>query len=116
METSIVLSKCSVHNGTFGIRIERKGGNWFRTWAFKINEERAKREGYDKTSATGSFAASPDYPGCPYCGEKRSFIRCNCGKMSCWKEGQKSGVCHWCEKKIENIVTRESFDFTGGEF
>jgi len=116
MEANIILSKCSVHNNTFGIRVEKRGNDWFRTWAFKINDENARREGYDKTSITGSFTATPDYPGCPYCGEKRNFIRCNCGKMSCWKEGQKTGACHWCGIVIENIITRESFNFSGGKF
>ena len=116
MEANIVLSKCNVHNRTFGIRVEKRGNDWHRTWAFKINDEKAKREGYDKTSITGSFPAIPEYPGCPYCGEKHNFIRCSCGKMSCWKPGQKKGACHWCGTIIENTVTRESFDFSGSRF
>jgi len=114
MEASVILSKCSIHNRTFGIRIEKRNNDWGRTWAFKIDEEKAKREGFDQTKITGSLDASPDYPGCPYCGERYGFVLCNCGKMSCWTPGKEAGTCHWCGVYLNNLVSAESFDVSSG--
>ena len=115
MEASVVLSKCSVHNRLFGIRVEKRGGDWVRTWAFKIDEKRAKNEGFDKTKIVGSLDATTDYPGCPYCGEK-NFVMCACGKMSCWSSDRKSGTCHWCGTWMDDLVPAESFNVSSGGF
>ena len=50
--------------------IEKRENDWVRTWAFKIKEETAQKEGFDKTNFSGSFYTDEEYPGCPYCGAK----------------------------------------------
>lgn len=50
-----------------------RDGDWYRTWAFKLNDKLAKREGYELQSISGSLIATEDFPGCPYCGA-HSFI------------------------------------------
>jgi len=116
MEVRIIMSKCSVHNRVFGMRVEKRGNRWVRTWAFKIDEAKAKREGYDKSTISGSFAIDEKYPGCPYCGEIQGMLRCNCGKISCWNVERKSGRCHWCKVKIEGITFTESINVKSGQF
>ena len=41
-------------------------GDWYRTWAFKINEKLAKREGYEMQSISGSLTETANFPGCLY--------------------------------------------------
>ena len=114
MAANVILAKCSVHSGTFGIRVEKRENDWVSTWAFPIDESRAKREGFDKTKVTGSFRAVEGYPGCPYCGTA-ALVQCGCGKMFCYKESGTSAKserkaenslrCPWC-----NLVTKEIRD------
>jgi hypothetical protein len=100
MEANVLLCKCGKKH-TFGIRVEKRGGDWVRTWAYKIDEERAKREGFDTVNISGSFNAAPEYPGCPYCGEK-GFACCHCGKLNCQSGLKNNGggiwtlTCNWC--------------------
>ena len=116
MEANVVLAKCSSQNRFFGIRVEKRGNDWVRTWAFKIEEHKAKREGFDQTSFTGSLVAVAGYPGCPYCGAG-SFVKCNkCGKISCLKWGDSSAHCYWCGTDMENITIAESFDLSSGGY
>ena len=113
MEANVILAKCSTHNKPFGIRIEKRNGDWVRTWAFKMDEAKAKREGFDITPIAGSLAAVDNFPGCPYC-ESFGFVVCGCGKMSCLSSGALSAQCHWCNTHMENIVKAESFKLKGG--
>ncbi|GHT52163.1 hypothetical protein FACS1894106_0260 [Spirochaetia bacterium] len=95
MEANVILCKCS-RNHTFGMRVEKRGHDWVRTWAFKIDEARAKHEGYDTVQINGSLDAAEGYPGCPYCGET-GFALCHCGKMNCSSgfDGNEL-TCNWC--------------------
>ena len=66
-EASVILAKCA-QDKLYGIRIEKRDNDWVRTWAFKLKEETAEKEGFDKINFTGSFYTDEEYPGCPYCG------------------------------------------------
>lgn len=95
-EAVVVLAKCREAHKTYGIRAERTGGNqWCLTWAFPIKESSAKREGYDKTSIGGKIECGPDYPGCPYCGQK-NFTVCSCGHLNCTILKNGLFTCEWC--------------------
>jgi len=114
LEANVILAKCNKHNRAFGILVEKENGDWVRKWAYEITEAKAKREGFDKTSIAGSLYASPEYPGCPHCGE-RSFVCCSCGKLSCWKyEDTSGGKCNWCGKMFKNVTFSETFDVPVG--
>lgn len=99
VEATVIISKCSKSQKIYGIRVERRKNDWYRTWAFKINEKSAEREGFNKTTINGKFIASADYNGCPYC-KSREFIKCGCGKISCWN-GEKMIKCIWCGTRGE---------------
>ena len=77
MNASVVLIRCPRNKGVFGARTQQMNdGDWWRTWAFAIDENRAKREGYDLEKVKGNLYCTDEYPGCPYCGTK-SFVQCN---------------------------------------
>lgn len=101
LEANVVLAKCGKTGRTFGIRIEKRNNDWVCTWAFPIDEAKAKREGFNATKITGSLSLLPEYPGCPHC-QARERIYCRCGKMSCW-DGSKSGRCHHCNTTYSNV-------------
>jgi DNA-directed RNA polymerase subunit RPC12/RpoP len=115
MEANVVLCKCEKQH-TFGIRVEKRSNDWFRTWAFKIDEKRIKREGFDKVVIKGSMANDPEYPGCPYCGG-RGFFQCDCGRINCFKENEDKEkwevTCNWCGKRL-NVVRADTFEMRGG--
>jgi len=116
MAASVILAKCGVNSGTFGIRVEKRENSWVRTWAFSIDEAKAKREGFDETKIEGSFRSIDGYPGCPYCGDDE-LVQCGCGKMICYKEGRiYSFQCPWCGVKIKEISEVESFTAKSGGY
>jgi hypothetical protein len=80
MQANVILCKCD-NKHTFGIRVEKRGGDWVSTWAFKIDEAKAESEGYGKDKITGSFKPVDKYPGCPYCGGMRLNF-CKCGGIN----------------------------------
>lgn len=95
-EAVIVLSKCTEHHKTYGMRVQKAGRNkWFVTWAFPIKESAAKREGYDKTSVKGDITFTEEYPGCPYCG-KTPVVVCSCGHLNCNHLNNGMFQCEWC--------------------
>jgi len=116
MEATVILCKCTKQN-TFGIRMESRHNDWYRTWAFKMDEKTAKREGFDKTIIRGSMPIDEKYPGCPYCGTY-SFFQCQCGKLNCFtgnnvEEKSWEVTCNWCGKKL-SVKTAHSFEVKGG--
>jgi hypothetical protein len=121
LNAKVILCKCPRKHGsegsdakTFGIRIEEQRGDWVRTWAFKIDEDKAKREGFDKTPATGTLNLTPEYPGCPYCGTN-NLAQCSCGKLFCWSGESNLITCPWCGRKGE-YKTVEKLSVKGGGF
>ena len=47
MAANVLLAKCNAQNKTYGIRVEKRGNDWVSTWAFPIDESKAKREGFE---------------------------------------------------------------------
>jgi len=106
LNAKIVLCKCpskgknSTSSRLFGVRIEERNNDWVRTWAFKIDEKKAKNEGFITERTSGSLIAIDAYPGCPYCGTKL-FAQCSCGKLFCYERSNESPenlklTCPWC--------------------
>ena len=123
VEAKIILGRCpnalSKTENLYGIRIQKFGSDWFRTWAFKIDAERAHKEGYDREITTGSFRPVESYPGCPYCGST-NIAKCCCGKSFCFKMPEYHAehirlTCPWCgQSGMYNAAER--LDLQGGGF
>jgi hypothetical protein len=119
LEAKVILAKCPQSHKPFGIRIEKRGGDWVRTWAFAIDERKAKHEGFDASVVTGSLDADDDYPGCPYCGSG-GFDKCSCGKLFCPCNDRQEGdvtiaTCPWCGETAEYSQS-DSFEVRGGNY
>lgn len=114
INANVILAKCRTDKELYGMRVEECGKDWIRTWAFKIREDMARHEGFDKVFISGSFAMTDEYPGCPYCGGNR-FIVCGvCKKISCYN-GEDISVCRWCGNK-STVVKRDRLNVKGGDF
>lgn len=114
VEAKVVLQKCNKKD-TFGVRIQKMNGDWYRTWAFKINEKNAGDEGYGEEQVSGSLQAMDEYPGCPYCGDD-GFVLCGCGKLGCSTNIKGDiYVCPWCGNS-GRVSSASSFDVSGGGY
>lgn len=117
MEANVILIKCLKSKKTLGVRIQKMSdGDWYRTWAFKINENQAKREGYDKNDIKGNLYVTEEYSGCPYCGTN-GFVQCNkCHKLTCWND-ETTMTCQWCGSVMSNIVeATDKFSVSTNQF
>jgi len=114
-EANVLLAKCSQHGKTLGMRVETYKNDWIRTWSFKIDDSKAKREGFDKTLIEGTLTPTDDYPGCPYCGTMELFI-CPCGKLSCIQPDSRSVKCYWCNATHKNLAPVGKAKVSGGGF
>jgi len=113
MEAQVVIAKCQKSKKTYGMRVERRGNSWCLTWAFKINEKMAAREGFEHAKISGDFYMDGAFPGCPYCGAM-NFIQCACTKLTCYDD---SGMaeCAWCGFSAKPVVG-EQFEITSGDY
>ena len=123
IQVKIILGRCpyapSKTDNLFGMRVQKMGSDWVRTWAFKIDAERAHNEGYDKETTEGSFVPAEEYPGCPYCGSD-NMAKCTCGKTFCFKFPEYKTktirlTCPWCcQTGMYNAA--ETLQVQGGGF
>jgi len=116
VNATVVLAKCSKTKKLFGMRVEERGKTWARTWAFPVDEAKAKHEGYDKNKVSlGDVDA--EYPGCPHC-KDGGFVKCgSCEKIGCMggmnQEGNKGiYTCPWCGNS-GTVEFKDSVDVSG---
>jgi hypothetical protein len=119
LNAKVIMAKCSKTKKAFGIRIEQRGRDWERTWAFPIDERKAKREGFEANTISGSMNPDDAYPGCPHCGST-GFVQCSCGKIGCNGGIVDCGdhgeyTCPWCGENGE-LENADSFDVSGGGY
>lgn len=109
MEARIIVARCNSKK-PYGIRIEKKGNDWIRTWAFPLSEEMILKEHYvDEAHISGTLTADKEYPGCPYCKAEHFAICGSCHHMSCYNPYQSDVICNWCGKKL-SVRIAETFD------
>lgn len=109
-----IMAVCEESKQYFGITVDEDSKEQYRfVWAFKIDKEKGKREGYESRSVLGSIVLDDYYPGCPYCGEKRFYV-CQCGKIVCY-HGQRKVTCPSCGYTGE-LVTVDKVDLKGGGY
>ena len=99
-EGRIGLARCQKTHQLFGVRFEKKNGTWCYNWSFKLNPVKSSKEDYSESVIEGLLVMEDDYPGCPYCQDRR-FIICNCGKLNCGNIEGESLVCEWCHEKVQ---------------
>lgn len=108
-EAFVTMGICSKTQQPFGITVDRadtKHKEYVFVWAFKINAAQAHREGYDTKTVRGSITIDKEYPGCPYCEEKRFYTCPGCNSIVCWHGERdvscpKCGVTGWVEEVQE---------------
>ncbi|MDR1830527.1 MAG: hypothetical protein LBQ76_07140 [Candidatus Fibromonas sp.] len=115
LKAEVVIARCAKTKKTYGIRVEQRKNDWIRTWAFPIDEKKAKHEGFDANTVSGSMKATDDFPGCPHC-KAMGFVLCSCKKIGC-----DGGIiknlynCPWCGNRYE-LQAAENFNISGGGY
>lgn len=90
-----IMGVCEETKKLFGITVDPRNRGFSFVWAFKMNKDQAKREGYDKTSVKGAISYDSDFNGCPYCQSKSFYICAHCGKVVCY-HGSEYVTCPNC--------------------
>ena len=117
MDAKVLIFRCTRGKQPYGVRVQRmEDGDWWRTWAFKINFQVARDEGYDRNQIQGNLYATDEFPGCPHCGT-HGFVQCGvCKKVTCWTDETRM-ECSWCGVMMEGIVAAtDKFTVTGDSF
>lgn len=111
---NVLLARCKKNKQLYGITIEKiDSTKWEMKYSYPIDENRAKSEGFDKTSISADCYAADCYPGCPYCGSL-GFVKCGkCGKLTCWSN-ETSLTCSWCNERMDNIAYNGPMDISIG--
>lgn len=108
----VIMSICPEAKKHYGITVDHMGSNKYKfVWAFKIDKDKAHREGYDSKRVHGSIELDDNYPGCPYCKAKQ-YVFCNCGSVICWN-GEEVIKCPTCGASGE-VSSVETVDLSGG--
>lgn len=108
----VMIGHCPRNKGIYGITVDKIAKRQYCTvWAFPLNRERAKHEGFGETSVNGSITNDAEYPGCPYC-EAKDMIICSCGAVIC-NNGQHHVTCPNCGNSGE-VTYASSFNLRGG--
>lgn len=110
-----VMAMCSRAMLPYGITVDKIAQEQLKfVWAFRIDTDKAHREGYDTTSVRGAVTIDSEYPGCPHCGA-RDFYTCgNCGCVVCY-HGEEVVTCPRCGNRGE-IVAVETVNLKGGGY
>ena len=109
-----VMAACEETKRFFGITVDEDGPGEYRfIWAFKIDRDKGRKEGYESRTVSGAVTIDDGFPGCPYCGEKRFYI-CECGKIVCY-HGQARVTCPSCGLSGQ-LKTVERIDLRGGGY
>ena len=86
----------------YGIRIEKRGNTWGKTWSFSLKEEVAQREHFSSQIEIENFVDDQEYPGCPFC-SSHELAQCgNCQKIYCYKD-ESQVRCPWCGSESEVV-------------
>ena len=96
MLATVLAAKCRETKKNFGIRTEKRGKEWYCTWAFELDEKSISHEKYGETRVSGEIYTDPEYPGCPYCGAGGFYKCCKCGQVVCYKNGLTEAQCPSC--------------------
>jgi len=112
-QATVLTVKCAATQKLFGMRVQKFDDSWVSTWAFKLSDETAKSEKYDKGQVNGSIYLGEEYPGCPYC-RRRGFIQCGaCKKLFDWDGETQKVTCVNCNKELTLNNAGGDFDIEG---
>lgn len=92
----VITPMCGIRNRKYGIRIEKRNGTWYKTWAFPFKNEINE---YDESNSgqmdLSNLEQDDEFPGCPFC-QSEDLIQCGaCSNISCYG-GEREFTCPWC--------------------
>ena len=111
----VTLAMCEKTKKPYGITVDKgEFGLYKMVWSFKIDYEKAQREGYDRIKVSGGIVEDANFPGCPYCESKHWYSCNNCHTIICY-HGQSHVSCPKCGCKGE-ITKVEKINIEGSAY
>ncbi len=101
-------AKCVKTNKDFYIRFDKAaGGIWCQTYGVKYKPQNLNNTAYNAIKIDISKSTVGPQYSCPHCGND-NYIKCGtCGKLTCFKYGDKEFTCAHCGK--HSTVSYDSF-------
>lgn len=109
----VIMASCQRTKLPFGITVRKIEKDFEFSWAFKINQNAARREGFDHNKVSGNIFNGADFPGCPHCGAPTWFQCGKCRRIVCMNGEQTVVKCPECGNEGK-VVTSDKFDLSGG--
>lgn len=109
----VVMASCQKTGKHFGITTVRQGKDYHFTWAFKLSEASAKKEGFDKNKVNGNIFNDAEFPGCPHCGAQTWYQCGKCKRFVCMNDSATWVKCPECGFE-GGVVASDNFDLSGG--
>lgn len=107
----VITPMCQRSRRVYGIRLEKRGSTWYKTWAFPMKQGAAEREHFQADMDLSGMETEDSYPGCPHCGSP-ALIQCDdCKRIYCY-EGEQESTCPWCGST--GMVVSGGFDSVRG--
>lgn len=108
----VITPMCPENGRKYGIRLEKRGDAWWKTWAFPFKKDRTEYDDSDQGEMNLSkMETDEEYPGCPFC-QNSALVQCgNCQKIYCYR-GESLSTCPWCGN-VGNI-TNGGWDAVSG--
>ena len=112
----VVMAQCNKTKQCIGVTFNPINSRLYRImWSFKIKEDTARKEKYDKKSVNGNIDVDVDFQGCPYCGAKQFYFCGKCGKMVCYDGVSEIATCPNCNNQ-STLQVADNFHIEGGGF
>lgn len=107
---AILPFKCSKH-GQFWLAKYEKGQKdaWNLVGAWPVDEESYRRLGGAGNAGSIELGDTDKLPQCPACGQTEGVVKCACGNLSCWPDGE-SVKCPWCGERFGKLRTVNSLN------
>ena len=103
----VITPMCQQTQELYGIRLEKRGNSWNKTWSFPLKMETAKRENFSSEVDLSNMETDDSFPGCPYC-QSQVLVQCgDCKKIYCY-EGESESTCPWCGNV--GMISSDSWD------
>lgn len=111
----VITPMCPQKERRYGIRLEKRGQNWYKTWAFPFKKNTTEYDDLNGGSINlSNMEIDETYPGCPFC-QSSSLIQCgNCSQLYCYA-GESTSTCPWCGN-VGDVTQADWDNVTGGGY
>lgn len=92
---------CEVQEELFIVSFTQRSDFWGAVDAEQIDTREPAGSGSENsTTIEGNIGITPEYQGCPYCGNQQ-FVQCHgCENLSCYDGHSGTAYCNYCDVEL----------------